>query len=78
MVVAISLTPHCSLFKDNELQVICEVILACIHQDPSQRLTMKEVTSKLREVIPISPEAAGQRLSPLWWAELEILSVEAG
>lgn len=65
-------------FKDNELDIICEVIMACIHQDPSQRPTMKEATSKLREVIPISPEAAGQRLSPLWWAELEILSVEAG
>ncbi|XP_058095550.1 protein MALE DISCOVERER 1-like isoform X2 [Magnolia sinica] len=69
--------PSLKEFKDNELDVICEVILDCIKQDPRQRPTMKEVTAKLREVISISPDAATPRLSPLWWAELEILSVEA-
>ncbi|RVW31899.1 Protein MALE DISCOVERER 2 [Vitis vinifera] len=49
----------------------------CIQPNARQRPTMKEVTSKLREVIPISPDSATPRLSPLWWAELEILSVEA-
>lgn len=63
--------------KMNELEVICEVIQDCIKPNPLQRPTMKEVTSRLREVIPIAPEAAVPRLSPLWWAELEILSVEA-
>jgi len=38
---------------------------------------MKEVTTALKEVLGISPEAATPRLSPLWWAELEILSVGA-
>jgi len=36
---------------------------------------MREVISKLREVIAISPDQATQMLSPLWWAELEILSM---
>ncbi|KAK9267971.1 hypothetical protein L1049_010408 [Liquidambar formosana] len=69
--------PTLKSFKNNELDVICEVIQDCIQQDPRHRPTMREVTSKLREVIAISPDAATPRLSPLWWAELEILSVEA-
>ncbi|KAL2930921.1 Protein MALE DISCOVERER 1 [Bienertia sinuspersici] len=63
--------------KSNELDVICEVILECIRPEPKHRPTMKEITNKLREEILITPEAAVPRLSPLWWAELEILSVEA-
>lgn len=69
--------PTLKTFKTNELEIVCEVVKECIRQEPSQRPTMREIISKLREVIPISPEAATPRLSPLWWAELEILSVEA-
>ncbi|XP_071729857.1 protein MALE DISCOVERER 2-like isoform X2 [Rutidosis leptorrhynchoides] len=69
--------PTLESFKHHELDVICEVIEECIHQDPRKRLTMKEVVTKLREVLRISPEQAIPRLSPLWWAELEILSGEA-
>ncbi|KAM7251521.1 hypothetical protein ACFE04_023404 [Oxalis oulophora] len=63
--------------KENELERICEVIKVCISNDPSQRPTMREVVSSLREVITITPEAATPRSSPLWWAELEVLSMEA-
>lgn len=69
--------PTLKSHKANELDVICEVIQDCIHRDPKMRPKMKEVSAKLREVVAISPEAATPRLSPLWWAELEILSVEA-
>ncbi|CAD5189700.1 unnamed protein product [Musa acuminata subsp. malaccensis] len=69
--------PSLKTHKEEELVIICEIIQACINPEPSKRPTMKEVTSKLRAVIAISPEAATPRLSPLWWAELEILSVEA-
>ncbi|KAK2995989.1 hypothetical protein RJ640_017353 [Escallonia rubra] len=69
--------PTLKSFKDNELDVICEVIQACIQHDARKRPTMKEIISRLREVIDISPDAATPRLSPLWWAELEILSAEA-
>ncbi|KVI00943.1 Leucine-rich repeat-containing protein [Cynara cardunculus var. scolymus] len=63
--------------KHSELDGICEVIEECIQQDARKRPTMKEVVTKLREVLAISPEQAIPRLSPLWWAELEILSGEA-
>ncbi|MED6155055.1 hypothetical protein PIB30_002271 [Stylosanthes scabra] len=68
--------PSLQSMKDNELDVICEVIKECIQPDPRLRPTMREITLRLREVLCISPEQAVPRLSPLWWAELEILSVE--
>ncbi|PPD95693.1 hypothetical protein GOBAR_DD07302 [Gossypium barbadense] len=63
-------------FKAEELEVICEVIQECIQSEPRQRPTMKDVSSKLRQAFNITPEQAVPRLSPLWWAELEILSME--
>ncbi|CAA0823668.1 Leucine-rich repeat protein kinase family protein [Striga hermonthica] len=69
--------PTLKSFNEKELEVVCEVIKCCIHQEPRKRPSMKEIIQKLREVIDVSPEAATPRLSPLWWAELEILSAEA-
>ncbi|KAF2303081.1 hypothetical protein GH714_013634 [Hevea brasiliensis] len=69
--------PTLKSFKNNELDLICEIIQECIQPDPRQRPTMKDITSKLREVIAISPDQSTSRLSLLWWAELKILSVEA-
>ncbi|XP_075091083.1 protein MALE DISCOVERER 2 [Nicotiana tabacum] len=69
--------PTLKAFKNNELMVICEVIRECLREDQRKRPTIKEVVTKLREAIDISPEAAVPSLSPLWWAELEILSSEA-
>lgn len=69
--------PMLKSVKTNELEVICDVIKECIKPNPMQRPTMREITSRLKEEIPIAPDAAVPRLSPLWWAELEILSVEA-
>ncbi|KAG8385433.1 hypothetical protein BUALT_Bualt03G0044800 [Buddleja alternifolia] len=69
--------PTLKSFKENELEAICEVIQSCIHPDASKRPLMKEVIQKLKQALDISPEAATPRLSPLWWAELEILSAEA-
>lgn len=64
-------------FKESEFMVICEVIHDCTQSDARKRPTMNEITTKLRSVLDISPESATSRLSPLWWAELEILSSEA-
>uniref|UniRef100_A0A1D1YB95 Putative LRR receptor-like serine/threonine-protein kinase MRH1 n=2 Tax=Anthurium amnicola TaxID=1678845 RepID=A0A1D1YB95_9ARAE len=75
--ISYMIDPTLKSFKNNELDIVCEAIQDCIHPDPKRRPTMKEVTTKLREVIMISPESATPRLSPLWWAELEILTVEA-
>lgn len=69
--------PTLKSFKDNELIIMCEVIQDCIQEDARKRPTMNEITTKLKEVTGISSEAATPRLSPLWWAELEILSSEA-
>ncbi|KAI3755219.1 hypothetical protein L1987_55015 [Smallanthus sonchifolius] len=68
--------PTLEFFKQHELDFICEVIEECIQQDALKRPTMKEVVTKLNEVLKISPDQAIPRLSPLWWAELEILSGE--
>ncbi|XP_017221929.1 protein MALE DISCOVERER 2 isoform X2 [Daucus carota subsp. sativus] len=64
-------------FKNDELEVICDIVQECIHQDPWKRPTLNEIISRLREVIRVSADSAAPRLSPLWWAELEILSAEA-
>ncbi|KAL1206341.1 Protein MALE DISCOVERER 1 [Cardamine amara subsp. amara] len=69
--------PTLTTFKEEELEVICDVARHCLRIDQSQRPTMKDVVEQLKEVIKISQEQATPRLSPLWWAELEILSSEA-
>ncbi|XP_039016233.1 protein MALE DISCOVERER 2-like [Hibiscus syriacus] len=68
--------PTLQSFKTEELEVTCEVIQECIQSDPKRRPTMEDVSTKLREVLNIAPNQAAPRLSPLWWAELEILSME--
>lgn len=69
--------PTLQTYKEEELEVICDVARHCLRMDQSQRPTMKDVVEQLKEVIKISQEQATPRLSPLWWAELEILSSEA-
>ncbi|KAF2545015.1 hypothetical protein F2Q70_00022174 [Brassica cretica] len=69
--------PTLTTFKEEDLEVICDVTRHCLRNDQSQRPTMKDVVEQLKQVINISPEQATPRLSPLWWAELEILSSEA-
>ncbi|CAJ1938647.1 unnamed protein product [Sphenostylis stenocarpa] len=68
--------PSLESFKEEDLDVICEVIKACLQSDGRLRPTMMDLTLRLREVLHVSPEQAVPRLSPLWWAELEILSLE--
>lgn len=66
--------PSLKSFKYNELEKICEVVQSCICPYAEQRLSMRDITSEFRVALSISPEAAYPKLSPLWWAELEILS----
>ncbi|WCJ27214.1 Leucine-rich repeat protein kinase family protein [Euphorbia peplus] len=75
--ISYMIDPTLTSFKNNEMDVICEVIQECIQPDPRKRPTMKDIASKLKDVSGISPDQATPRLSPLWWAELEILSQEA-
>ncbi|KAF8085722.1 hypothetical protein N665_0650s0035 [Sinapis alba] len=60
---------------DDKIENIGEVIKSCIRTDPKERPTMKEVTGWLRDITGISPRDATPTLSPLWWAELEVLSM---
>ncbi|KAK8494532.1 hypothetical protein V6N12_034692 [Hibiscus sabdariffa] len=69
--------PTLQAFKTEELEAICEVIQECIQPEPRRRPTMDDVSTRLREAVNIAPNQAVPRLSPLWWAELEILSMEA-
>ncbi|XAR59255.1 Non-specific serine/threonine protein kinase [Bertholletia excelsa] len=69
--------PTLKSFKDNELEIICKLIQDCVQEDAKKRPTMEQVSARLKDIIGISPDQAIPRLSPLWWAELEILSAEA-
>lgn len=77
MTVKTLVDPTLKSFVDEELASVCEAIQSCTQEDARRRASMKEVIEILRHSIDISPEAATPRLSPLWWAELEILSAEA-
>ncbi|MED6221223.1 hypothetical protein PIB30_052465 [Stylosanthes scabra] len=61
-------------FQEEQLQEITALIISCIDHDPQRRPTMKEVSERLREITKITPDQAVPKLSPLWWAELEIAS----
>ncbi|KAF9674577.1 hypothetical protein SADUNF_Sadunf10G0141500 [Salix dunnii] len=69
--------PTLDSFDEEKLERIGEVIKSCVQRDPKRRPTMRVVTARLREITALAPDAAIPKLSPLWWAELEILSTEA-
>ncbi|ESQ40647.1 hypothetical protein EUTSA_v10013141mg [Eutrema salsugineum] len=64
--------PTLKSFDESVLEKLWEVVIECLNQRPE----MKEVVAKLREITGITAEAALPRLSPAWWAELEIISTE--
>ncbi|KAE8812742.1 putative LRR receptor-like serine/threonine-protein kinase MRH1 [Hordeum vulgare] len=53
------------------------VIRSCTDREARRRPAMAEVARWLREITAMPPEAATPKVSPLWWAELEIISTEA-
>ncbi|XP_020228190.1 probable inactive receptor-like protein kinase At3g56050 isoform X2 [Cajanus cajan] len=69
--------PTLASFQEQQVEQVAALIKSCVHPDQKQRPTMKEVCVRLREITKITPEAATPKLSPLWWAELEISSVDA-
>ncbi|KAJ9543581.1 hypothetical protein OSB04_023288 [Centaurea solstitialis] len=66
--------PTLTDFKEDALDELFEVVKRCLVSDPNRRPTMREVTARLKMVTAVAPEGAVPRTSPLWWAELEILS----
>ncbi|XP_073124420.1 probable inactive receptor-like protein kinase At3g56050 isoform X1 [Henckelia pumila] len=69
--------PTLRTYHEEQLQVIGNVIKMCTNPEPRRRPSMREVCLMLREVTGIGPDGAVPKISPLWWAELEILSTEA-
>ncbi|GLT31505.1 hypothetical protein SLA2020_062380 [Shorea laevis] len=69
--------PTLDSFDEEQLEKIGEVIKSCVRPQPAQRPTMREVSARLREFTAITPDGATPKLSPLWWAELEIISADA-
>ena len=64
-------------FQEEELKKLFEVVKDCVNSEPEQRPIMTEITSRLKEITAMGPDGATPKLSPLWWAELEIMSAEA-
>lgn len=69
--------PTLKSFDEQQLDRIEELMRSCVQPHASRRPTMSEIAARLREITGISQEAAVPRGSPLWWAEVEILTSEA-
>ncbi|KAA3489497.1 inactive receptor-like serine/threonine-protein kinase [Gossypium australe] len=69
--------PTLKYFQEDEVEKLFEVIKTCVNPDPKERPAMREIAANLKEITAVGPEGATPKLSPLWWAELEILSTEA-
>ncbi|XP_065882081.1 probable inactive receptor-like protein kinase At3g56050 isoform X2 [Euphorbia lathyris] len=68
--------PTLKHYKDYELEKLLSVILSCIQPDAKRRPKMSEVVAELKQITAMEPDGATPKLSPLWWAELEIMSTE--
>ncbi|MCH98557.1 putative LRR receptor-like serine/threonine-protein kinase [Trifolium medium] len=61
-------------YKEDQVEQVAELIRVCVDPDSEKRPRMNEVSERLREITKMSPEFAVPKLSPLWWAEIEISS----
>lgn len=66
--------PSLSSLKEEEIEKWFKVIKECVNSDPERRPSMSEVTARLKEITDMGPDGATPQASPLWWAELEIMS----
>lgn len=69
-----TIDPTLTTYREDQLQEIEGVIRSCVNPDPEQRPSMLQVCARLREITGIGPDGSVPKLSPLWWAELEIMS----
>ncbi|XP_034570649.1 probable inactive receptor-like protein kinase At3g56050 isoform X2 [Setaria viridis] len=68
--------PSMGSFPEDAARALCEVVRSCIDPDPKKRPRMAEVAARMREITALGPDGATPKVSPLWWAELEIMSSE--
>ncbi|KAK6935689.1 Serine-threonine/tyrosine-protein kinase, catalytic domain [Dillenia turbinata] len=66
--------PTLESFSEEELKKLLEVVKECMSPDPGERPMMRDITAKLKEITALGPDGATPKSSPLWWAELEIMS----
>lgn len=66
--------PTLTKFQEEEIPKLFVIIKDCMHPDPKERPTMREVAVRLMQITGIEPDGATPRISPLWWAELEVMS----
>lgn len=69
--------PTLRIVPKKEFDKLIEVIKICVDPDPNHRPMMKDVTAELEVIAGMGPDGVTSKLSPLWWAKLEILSGEA-
>ncbi|PKA55312.1 putative LRR receptor-like serine/threonine-protein kinase [Apostasia shenzhenica] len=60
--------------READIVAFCNVIRSCLHPEPRDRPKMADILAQLKQITEMSPDAATAKLSPLWWAELEIIS----
>ncbi|XP_073100516.1 protein MALE DISCOVERER 2 isoform X2 [Elaeis guineensis] len=60
--------------REEDISALCELIKSCINPKPEERPTMSEVANQMRLITAIPPVEATPKSSPLWWADLEIVS----
>ncbi|XP_008811683.1 protein MALE DISCOVERER 2 [Phoenix dactylifera] len=66
--------PSLRSVREEDISALCEVIRSCINPEPKKRPTIAEVANQMRLITAIPPDEATPKLSPLWWADLEIAS----
>jgi len=69
--------PSIGSFPEDAARALCEVARSCIDPDPKKRPHMAEVAARMRQITALGPDGATPKVSPLWWAELEIMSSES-
>lgn len=69
--------PTLNFVEAEEIEKWWEVVKECVHSDAERRSSMREVAARLKEITGMGPEGATPKLSPLWWAELEIMSTDS-
>ncbi|XP_054819447.1 inactive receptor-like serine/threonine-protein kinase At2g40270 [Prosopis cineraria] len=69
--------PTLNSVQAEEVEKWWGVIKECLHSNPEKRPTMRQVASELKEITRMGPDGATPKSSPLWWAELEIMSTDS-
>lgn len=77
MTLAELIDPSLGSFPEDAARALCDVARWCIEPEPSKRPLMSQVAGRMKEITSLGPEGATPKVSPLWWAELEIMSGQA-